>query len=200
MELDHLAVAGETLQDAVAHVEEALGVALQPGGKHELFGTHNQLLGLAQGLYLETIAIDPQAVPQRSPCWFDLDRFSGAPRLCNWICRSDDLGAELQHQPAGAGQAVALRRDDLRWQMAVPQDGVLPYDNMFPALMEWQSPHPAARLEQRGCALLRLVVAHPQVDDLRSTLNLSDPRVVFETGAAGLWAEFETPHGRRVLQ
>ena len=31
MLLDHLAVAGETLEDASAHIEQALGVRLQPG-------------------------------------------------------------------------------------------------------------------------------------------------------------------------
>ena len=39
-----------------------------------------------------------------------------------------------------------LSRGDLRWQMAVPGDGILPFDNMFPALMQWHSPHPAAQL------------------------------------------------------
>ena len=61
MRLDHLAVAGETLAEAVAHVEEALGVKMGPGGEHAHFGTHNQLIGLADGLYLEAIAANPVA-------------------------------------------------------------------------------------------------------------------------------------------
>ena len=77
MELDHFAIAANTLAEATAHVEEALGVPLQPGGEHAVFGTHNRLLGLADGLYLEAIAIDPEATPERSPRWFDLDSFSG---------------------------------------------------------------------------------------------------------------------------
>lgn len=200
MELDHLAVAGETLQAAVEHIEAALGVPMQPGGRHVVFGTHNQLLGLAGGLYLEAIAVDPGAIPERQPRWFDLDRFSGAPRLCNWICRCDDLAGALRGLPEGAGLPVALTRGDLRWQMAVPADGILPFDNRFPALIEWQSPHPAPLLTQQGCALHRLVVAHPQAGDLREMLGLQDARVVFETGEAGFEAEFDTPHGRRVLR
>lgn len=202
MQLDHLAVAGSTLEEASAAVEAALGVAMQPGGKHDLFGTHNRLLGLADGLYLEAIAVDPGAPLPGRPRWFDLDRFSGAARPCNWVCRTDDLDAVLARLPDGAGVPVALRRGDLRWSMAVPQDGILPFDNLFPALIEWQGAlHPAAMLAPSGCALRRLVVAHPQAEALRQALaGFADPRVVFETGAPGLMAEFDTPHGVRVLR
>ncbi len=200
MELDHLAVAGATLQEARAHVEDALGVPLQAGGQHAMFGTHNQLLGLADGLYLEAIAIDPGATPQRYPCWFDLDRFSGPPRISNWICRCTDLTAQLAQLPKGAGAPVSLTRGDLKWDMAVPSDGILPYDNLFPALIEWHSEHPAPRLQQRGCSLLRLTLAHPEVKSLQACLPISDPRIRFEVGAAGFEAEFDTPHGRRVLR
>jgi len=200
MELDHLAVAGESLEAALAYVEEALGVSLQPGGQHEVFGTHNYLLGLADGLYLEAIAIDPKVQPQRSPRWFDLDNFSGAPRISNWICRCSDMSDVLAQLPAGVGAPVALTRGDLRWDMAVPADGILPFDNMFPALIEWHSAHPAPRLTQQGCALERLVVSHPEAAALRDALPLKDNRVEFEPGPAGIEASFSTPHGRRVLR
>lgn len=200
MELDHLAVAGETLQAAVEHVEAALGVPMQPGGRHVVFGTHNQLLGLADGLYLEAIAADPGALPERQPRWFDLDRFSGTPRISNWICRCDDLAGALRDLPGGAGQPVSLTRGDLRWQMAVPEDGILPYDNCFPALIQWHSPHPAPLLTQQGCALLRITIRHPQAEELQNLLAHRDDRVAFEVGVAGFEAEFDTPHGRRILR
>ncbi|MEL6648491.1 MAG: VOC family protein, partial [Pseudomonadota bacterium] len=44
LELDHLAIAAETLEDGREAVEAALGVSLQPGGQHAHFGTHNLLL------------------------------------------------------------------------------------------------------------------------------------------------------------
>jgi hypothetical protein len=202
MQLDHLAVAGATLQDATSAVEDALGVAMQPGGRHDVFGTHNRLLGLADGLYLEAIAVDPDAPQPARPRWFDLDRFAGPARLTNWICQTDDMTATLAGMPAGAGQPVALARGDLRWDMAVPANGVLPFDNLFPALISWHSPvHPSAMLAASGCALRRLVVSHPEAQALRATLAaaFSDARVVFETGPAGLMAEMDTPLGLRRL-
>lgn len=200
MELDHLAVAGETLEEASAYVEEALGVPLQPGGEHAVFGTHNRLLGLADGLYLEAIALNPPAEPQRRPCWFDLDRFSGAPRISNWICRCTDLPQHLAQAPSGAGELVALTRGDLTWDMAVPATGILPYDNMFPALMEWHSDHPAPRLQQQGCQLRHLTISHPQAAGLKQALPMTDARLQYEVGPKGFEAEFDTPHGRRLLR
>lgn len=200
--LDHLAVAGETLAAARAKVEEALGVPLQPGGEHDVFFTHNALLGLEDGLYLEAIAINPEAPKPARPRWFDLDRFQGDARLTNWICRADDLEQALESLPDGMGEPVQLQRGDLRWRMAVPSSGILPFDNCAPAMIQWQTPdHPARSLAASGVRLRRLTVLHPQADALHKVLSklLSDDRLRYETGGAGLEATFDTPHGARVL-
>ncbi len=200
MELDHIAVAGATLEEATAHVEDALGVSLQAGGKHEVFGTHNRLLGLKDGLYLEAIAIDPDAPRPDRTRWFDLDRFEGAPRLTNWICRVPDIEASLSVFPDGVGSPIDLARGALRWRMAVPPNGRLPFDNLFPALIQWQGDlHPARMLEDHGCRLKRLVVYHPDALRLAEQLGPLDP-VVFDTGTASMQAEIETPHGVRILR
>lgn len=202
LELDHLAVAARDLEEGRAAVEDALGVRLQSGGQHARFATHNLLLGLEDGIYLEVIAIDPEAPAPEGARWFDLDRFDGPPALQCWICRCDDLGAALTRYPS-AGDPVALERGDLSWRMAVPRDGVLAFDNRFPALIEWAGDaHPATRLAASGCALARLVVSHPEAGRLADLLGpeLSDARVVFERGAPGLRAEISTPGGLRVLE
>lgn len=200
MLLDHMAIAGETLDAASAHIEQALGVSLQNGGKHEKFGTYNRLLGLRDGLYLEAIAIDPQAPNPEKTRWFDLDRFEGAPRLTNWICRVPDIAAALTTFPDGVGQPIDLARGALRWQMAVPPNGRLPFDNLFPALIQWHGDlHPAQMLPDSGCRLSRLVVFHPDALELAKILGDLET-VVFDTGPAALRAEFETPHGTRVLE
>ncbi len=198
MKLDHLAVAAETLEAAAAHVEDALGVSLQDGGKHAKFGTYNRLLGLADGLYLEAIAIDPDAPVPDQPRWFDLDRFEGPPKLTNWICRVDDIGQVTV--PDGPVTPIDLERGALRWRMAVPKSGRLPFDNLFPAYIQWLGDlHPAAMLAASGCTLRQLHVSHPNVAELSGFTGKVDG-VQFHTGAPGLRAEFETPHGPRVLE
>lgn len=199
---DHLAVSGETLAEAREHVENALGVRMQAGGEHDVFFTHNALLGLEDGLYLEAIAINPDAPrPDRSR-WFDLDRFKGSPRLTNWICRTDDLAEELANCAVSLGEPVDLQRGDLRWRMAVPRSGVLPFDNCAPALIQWQTKvHPATVLSPSSASLRRMTVTHPKAGELADVLSqsLHDERIVFEVGEIGYLAEFDTVHGSRVL-
>ncbi len=201
MILDHLAVAAETLEEAVAHVEETLGVKMGPGGQHPHFATHNQLIGLEDGLYLEAIAIDPSQPSPAFARWFDLDGFSGQSRLTNWICRGDDLDGILTALPEGAGAPVALSRGNLRWKMAVPEDGKLPCNGAFPALIQWQVDNlPGNSLASCGLRLTRLEVAHPKADWLREMLPIGDPRVVFVKGDFALQASFDGPNGKRVLR
>lgn len=200
LRLDHLAIAAEQLDEGAEIVAERLGLPLTAGGKHAHMATHNRLLGLGD-LYLEVISIDPEAPAPAWPRWFDLDHFSGPPRLTNWICATDDLDGMLARAPEGAGVATDLARGDLRWRMAVPPTGRLPFDDTYPALIQWLGPHPTSRLPDSGARLLRLEIAHPEADALRTSLALADPRVVIVPGPAkALWAEMDTPHGRRVLE
>jgi hypothetical protein len=202
MELDHIAVAGQTLDAATSHVAAGLGVQLQQGGQHDIFHTHNTLMGLEDGLYLEAIAVNPDAPKPDRPRWFDLNNFQGTPRLTNWICRCDDLDATLAALPDGFGAPVSLKRGDLRWRMAVPASGVLPFDNCAPALIEWEgTAHPAPLLSPSGCRLVKLYVSHPDAAALGDLLSvhLNDPRVEYGVGPAGLRAEFDTPTGMHAL-
>lgn len=204
LELDHIAVAGSSLEEATLAVEAALGVRMQRGGEHDVFFTHNNLLGLEDGLYLEAVAINPAAPTPTRPRWFDLDRFEGPARLTNWICRTDQLDDVLPCLADDVGTPVSLTRNALRWRMAVPETGVLPFDNLHPAVIQWDTDiHPTGMLRASGCRLIRLIITHPLSHDLRACLAplLSDDRLVFEKDAQpGLRAEFETPHGLRVLQ
>jgi hypothetical protein len=199
---DHLAVSALTLEEGVQTVEAALGVTLQGGGSHPHMATHNRLLSLGD-LYLEVIAADPAQPRPSWPRWFDLDHFTGAPRLTNWIARCDDLAAELAASPPGSGVPVALSRGAYRWQMAVPADGILPFDGAFPALIQWQGPaHPAAALEDHGIRLTGLEILHPKAEALRNALSgrIADPRLHFVQAAEkSMRASFYTPHGPRHL-
>ena len=199
LRFDHIAIAAESLEAGVAWVEGALGVTLTGGGKHPAFGTHNRLISLGD-LYLEVIAVDPEAAPPGRPRWFDLDRFSGPPRITNWVCESDDLLADLARAPQGCGTPMALSRGDYHWRMAVPEDGILPFDGAHPALIQWDGPHPAAALPDQGLRLQKLVIGHPMAEALAQVLHLADDRVELALAASKtLTAIFDTPQGERRL-
>ena len=202
--LDHLAVAAADLDAGSAHVRDALGIEMPPGGRHPLMATHNRLARLGDDEFLEVIAVDPNATPAR-PRWFGLDRFGDAPpRLGTWIVRTDDIDATLARLPGECGPAVEVTRGDLGWRLSVPDDGSMPFGGMFPAIIEWPArPLPATRMTGIGCALEALVVRHPEADRIEALLGdaLADPRVRFEAGGpVGLEATIATPDGPRRLR
>ncbi len=201
--LDHVAIAARTLEEGTAYVEAVLGVQLSAGGKHPNMGTHNRLLSLGPDVYLEVIAIDPDAPKPAHRRWFNLDAFSGAPRMTNWICRTDDIETAIKAAPSGSGTPKHLSRGDMTWQMAVPEFGRLPFEDASPALIEWgDTMHPAKRLPDHGFRLTRLDVFHPDADDLLEAfpaLHNVDRALVREGPEKRLIATISTPEGNRIL-
>lgn len=193
---DHIAIGCETLAEGVAWTEMMLGVTLAGGGRHVHYGTHNMLLGMGD-IYLEVIAKDPDAPATGRATWFDLDNFTGPPRLANWICRSPDLAVA----PEITGPPVSLARGDLHWQLTVPEGGTLPMQGGYPTLLQWGAgiKPPSGKLPDSGCRLTQWTVTHPQADWLRENVPLDDSRVVFEMGPANLAATFATGKGLRNL-
>ncbi|WP_299698961.1 VOC family protein [uncultured Tateyamaria sp.] len=202
MLFDHLVVGSTDLDAARAHVEDALGVCMQPGGAHAVFQTHNALMGLEDGLYLEAIAPNPAVPAPNRPRWYDLDRYAGDATLSNWACAVRDMDAALADMPDRAGAPVAVSRDTLSWRMAVSADGTTPFDNLWPALIEWpEGVHPAANLKPTGVRLRRFTLVHPDGEALAAALarHLSDDRVAVEVGPVALHAVFDTLNGPRSL-
>ncbi len=187
--LDHLVIAAETLEEGTALMEEALGVALSPGGQHHFMGTHNRLLSLGPETYLEVIAVDPELPAPDRARWFGLDTFKGAPRLVSWVWSATDI-AQVARMPGQYGAPEQFERGDLRWQMALPSSS--PLEGFAPPVLHWDGPRPQERLPDLDVRLTRLEVRHPAMDALP---DLSDPRVARSAGAAQMRAEFSMPTG-----
>jgi Glyoxalase-like domain len=207
-EPDHLVLAAHDLDAGAAWLEQYLGVALAPGGKHIRMGTHNRLLGLGDSFYLELIAIDPAAAPPGRPRWFALDGLpaSDRPRLIHWVARSDDIEGDAARSTEPPGEILPMARGDYRWRISVPADGHLPGEGLVPTLIQWDVPqHPASRLPDTGCRLMKLEGFHPQPARIRSALaalGLS-ARLDVHPCAAGepvqLVAYLRTPAGLKEL-
>ncbi|WP_343586545.1 VOC family protein [Herbaspirillum sp.] len=207
---DHLVVTAATLEQGMAWVEQKLGIGMAPriGGQHVRLGTHNALMSLGPGFYLEVIAIDPSAPAPSRPRWFGLDTLAGdpPPRLAHWVARTDDIHAALQAMPLKPGIAEEMSRGALHWLITIAADGRLQCDGVLPSLIQWQSqPHPAAALPDLGCRLVKLEGRHPQAGAISAalqTIGLEDERIALrqaKTEEPVLSAAIMTPHGVRML-
>jgi glyoxalase-like protein len=158
-EFDHLVVAARTLDEGATWVEAKLGVPMAGGGKHAAMATHNRLLKIGPGEFLEVIAIDPDAPPPPRPRWFDLDtpamreRLARGPELIHWVERTDDLEAALRDYSEPV-EILSLSRGPYRWRIGVPRDGRRPGAGSRPTLIQWEGGlHPADALPDSGCSL-----------------------------------------------
>ena len=205
--IDHLVVTAPSLDLGVEYVREALGVSPQPGGRHPRMGTHNCLLKLGEALFLEVLSIDPEAPPPPRPRWFQLDEEESvrAPRLATWVVRTTDLNAALAASPVVSGYAVPMTRDDLSWTISIPRNGSLPLQGIAPTMIQWQGPHPASRLQDAGCSLVRLEGFHARADKVTAMLEAIGFQGEFTVSpmpsgaSAKLVAHIKTPAGIREI-
>ncbi|MFA7666579.1 MAG: VOC family protein [Burkholderiaceae bacterium] len=207
--IDHIAVVADSLEAGSEFVFQCLGVRPRQGGKHPRMGTHNRLLRLGDGLFLEVIAIDPAAPAPARPRWFGFDTLpvGAAPRLAFWVARvDDDIHQALADAPEALGVAEPMTRGELQWLISIPENGSLPLDGVAPALIHWHAAsHPALAMEDQGCRLVALELLHPEperVDRLLASLAVAEPGVglsVTRSGVAGLVATLRTPQGLRTI-
>ena len=215
--VDHLVVLAPSLAEGVAWCEATLGVVPGPGGEHPLMGTHNRLIPVNTAAfpraYLEIIAINREAVPQRAAGakrWFDLDdetlqarlRTQG-PQLAHWVAEVPDLPqalATLSAQGIDRGQVVAASRPTpqglLRWQISVRDDGQRLLGGCLPTLIQWGDTHPTQAMADQGVALESLQLTHPEAGTLRQALDaVGLGSIPVHTGPARLQARLRPPRG-----
>ncbi|WP_417275285.1 VOC family protein [Celeribacter halophilus] len=202
-QIDHLVISAGDLEQGCDWAETLLGVEFGPRGVHQDMGTENRLVAMTrpdgEKAYLEVIAPDPQAQRPDFPRWFDLDNFGGPPKLTNWVVSCPDLEEAWELAPANVGRIMSFQRGDYAWRMIVPETGILPFDNCFPALIEWHSAHPVPKLPDPGLRFRRLKIAHPDAEGLRAALApfvsaMENVRIV-QAQTPALTAEIGTDSG-----
>ncbi len=202
--LDHLVVVAHSLAAGAEWVERALGVPPGPGRKHAHMGTHNLLLALGSSVYLEVIAVDPEAAAVSRPRWFALDHLAAQPaaRLAAWVASTGDITNDASPE---LGCVETMEREGRTWQMTATADGSLPLAGAGPLLIQRAgTTRPAAVLPESNLRLRALRIQHPvpaEVSALLARIRLAgEPAVTVSQGAAcALVAEIDTPSGLRVL-
>ena len=214
--LDHLVVAARSLDDGAAWCEATLGVTPGAGGRHALMSTHNRVFSIASAAhpraYFELIAIDRDAPLPGRTRWFGLDdpalraALERGPQLVAWVARVADLDAARETLAAhgvDAGRVLRATRmtgeGELRWRIAVRDDGARLFGGAAPTLIEWGATHPADALAASGVALAAIMLRTPPGSPLQGALDaLGIDFVQFTTDMRrpALGIELDTPRGR----
>lgn len=175
-QIDHIMLGIDDLDRGVKAFEEATGVKPVYGGKHPR-GTHNALVSLGDGTYLEIIAVQKGSKPP--------DDYAGLAQLhtltpIGWAVSSKD-SAQLRSRLQAAGMAVT---DPSPGSRTTPAGKTLSWqtfdlkDNFeeAPFFIVWsaQTPHPSTT-SPTGCTLQQWRIAGPHqknLEQLRHTLEL----------------------------
>ena len=208
-ELDHLVLGAHTLEQGAAFIETLLGAQPQPGGAHIAMGTHNLLLRLGARAYLEIIAIDPTANPPARARWFGLDneqtrrQLRDVPRLLTWVVRTQDIEGAVRNCPLPLGAIQRMTRGAFSWRITIPDDGALQCGGLVPTVIQWDGDaHPAEKLAERGCELMRLEGFHSapgSVAPSLAALGLERTITLAHADAIQLIAAIRGPHGLRTI-
>lgn len=168
--IDHIVIAAADLDQGAAYVAERLAVEPSGGGKHVTMGTHNRLLHLGGTVYLEVIAVDPDAPALGHARWFGLDeedvqqRIARSPQVITWVAAVADIETAVKSCSYSPGVPVAMQRGDFNWQITIRDDGALLQGGLLPGLIQWPlGKHPTQNMLDSGCRLraLKLVTDNP---------------------------------------
>lgn len=203
--IDHLVYATPDLDAGIEVVAEQLGVRAAYGGKHLGIGTHNALLSLGNGAYLELIAPDMDQPPPAQPRPFGVDDLT-EPRLAAWAVVVSDIEGHAEAARAAGydpGPVTPMMRalpdgHELRWKLTLRRDA--PGDGLIPFLIEWETePHPSTTAPT-GCLLRDLTAEHPHPEEIARMLSAMDIDLpVAEAGRPAFIATIEGPSGTVVL-
>ena len=187
---DHLVITSHKLSAGMDYTRRMFGVDIPLGGQHHFMGTHNAVMAVGEGIYLEVIAIDPSLTVPSHPRWFGLgnvafeDRLKDQPLLTHYVLRTPDINATLAGLPAGLreklGPVHAASRGDLSWKITIHESGLPPEGGCLPALIEWNGTPPQYGMARPGPEFDRLHLCHQNPEHLSQML--------VDMGAADLMA------------
>jgi hypothetical protein len=210
LRLDHITVIAPSLMEGVAHVRACLDLDVPFGQRHGYMGTHNHLLQLGDAVYLEIVAVDPEADAPGRPRWFRLDdrkqvraAWDEGRRLRGWVAGTDDIGAVLAGRESIFGRQVPLPAINSSFDFAIPDDGSLPLEGAAPSIIDRRGkPRSMTTIADLGARLRSFVLEHPDpaaISKLYRELEIERAPLVVEGPALLYRADIETPAGLRTL-
>lgn len=176
MKLDHITFVAKTLEQADNYARDTFGVSLPLGGAHPLMGTHNLLARIAPDVFLEFIAIDPNASHPDRGRWFALDRLekeeklAAGPRLYGWVASVPQVATKVANFPDM--ETLEVYRGDLRWDFCLRKDREAEAGGVFPSFIDWHGGNsPVSRIPDISVSMRRLQLFHPEMNSIFTRLQ-----------------------------
>jgi hypothetical protein len=196
-QVDHILLGIDDLERGMEQFEKLTGVRPVQGGKHPR-GTHNALVSLGDGTYLEILAVQPDVAPPKE--------YEGLKQLhsltpIGWAVSSKD-STQLRNRLTAAGMAVTESTagsrttpagTTLSWQTFGLKEG---FDEA-PFFIVWsqQSAHPSTT-SPTGCKLQQWRVAGPHLKNLEQLRSALDLRIdAAEASSTALRLSLQCPKG-----
>lgn len=210
LKLDHLTVIAPTLVEGVCHVRACLDLDVPFGQRHGYMGTYNHLLQLGGTVYLEIVALDPDAEGPGRARWFGLDDrravkadWDAGRRLRGWVARTDGIDLVLRGREGIFGRKVSLPWSAPSFEFAIPDDGALPLGGAAPSIIDRRGkPRAMAAIADLGARLRSFTLEHPDsavVAVLYRELGIDRPPVIIPGDDLRYRALIETPAGVKEL-
>lgn len=210
LQLDHLTIIAPSLADGIAHVRACLDIDVPYGRVHPDMGTHNHLLRLGDDVYLEIIAVNPNAPPPARPRWFGLDDKNAVQaawerglRLRGWVARTADIDTVLPAHESILGRKTRLSGGSSFYFFSLPPDGALPLGGVAPSVIDRGGRPPSiAAMADLGARLRALIIEHPNPADvtaLYAKLGIENPPEVRKGPQFRYRAQIQTPSGLKDL-
>lgn len=204
--IDHLVYASANLERGMDEIEALLGVRPVRGGRHPKYGTHNALLSLGPGIYLEIIARDLDLTVPKRGALVDIPATSRS-RLITWVFRTDEIqqvATDAVNAAIGLGSVESGSRtkpdgSEISWQLTDPY--AMPLDGAVPFLINWGSTKHPSSVVPAGGQLVRLVIAHPEAARVKRAMSTLGADVeVVDSERFGIYATIETKDGLVTIQ
>lgn len=210
LKLDHITVIAPSLAEGVLHVRNCLDLDIPFGQRHAYMGTHNHLLQLGDTVYLEIVALDPEADAPGRPRWFGLDDqdqvrsdWDEGRRLRGWVARTDMIDAIIARRGDIFGAKVPLPATAPSFDFTIPNDGSLPLDGAAPSIIDRRGkPRSMATIADLGARLSSFTLEHPDpaaLATLYRALTIDRPPQIVRGPKLRYRARIETPGGPREL-
>ena len=167
--LDHIVIGSFTLDEGTKFVENILQAKLSDIGYHKDMGTHNRVIRISEGVYLEVIAIDPKTSKLNNRKWFNLDnsklqsKLKKSPQIIGYVIENNDINITKYYDPF-----FKSSRDIYKWKFAMPTfnnnilDSEIIVSGMIPSLITWKSEKPIYQMKNNQFELISFEIRLPE--------------------------------------